>query len=144
MSVTYRVEYTTVRPHTPFCQFDRHSVCPTDTLHSDHTAFPFQVQKVGSVKQYRARTNCLKEAVDLWYIEFTRYSLRFAGKTNFKWLWEKIKENLKYGLKYRVYTVICYCRYWPSNNLGLIARKPVFGASDKASFKTVSSATETS
>ena len=28
--------------------------------------------------------------------------------------------------------------------MGLVARKPVFGVSDKASFKTVSSATETS
>ena len=27
--------------------------------------------------------------------------------------------------------------------MGLVARKPVFGVSDKASFKTVSSATET-
>ena len=28
-------------------------------------------------------------------------------------------------------------------NMGLVARKPVFGVSDKASFKPVSSATET-
>ena len=31
-----------------------------------------------------------------------------------------------------------------TGKLGLVARKPVFGVSDKASFKTVSSATETS
>ena len=30
------------------------------------------------------------------------------------------------------------------HHLGLVARKPVFGVSDKASFKPVSSATETS
>ena len=31
-----------------------------------------------------------------------------------------------------------------SPKMGLVARKPVFGVSDKASFKLVSSATETS
>ena len=30
------------------------------------------------------------------------------------------------------------------NNMGLVARKPVFGVSDKERFKPVSSATETS
>ena len=30
------------------------------------------------------------------------------------------------------------------DHMGLVARKPVFGVSDKVSFKTVSSATETS
>ena len=38
-------------------------------------------------------------------------------------------------------------RHWPAKtayNLGLVVRKPVFGVSDKVSFKPVSSATETS
>ena len=44
--------------------------------------------------------------------------------------------------------LILWCGTWRpfqfSNHMGHVARKPVFGVSDKVSFKPVSSATETS
>ena len=42
------------------------------------------------------------------------------------------------GILMGVYAVV------NGDHTGLVARKPVFGVSDKASFKSVSSATETS
>ena len=46
--------------------------------------------------------------------------------------------NLSWSLMYKV------LKWHMLTHLGLVARKPVFGVSDKASFKQVSSATETS
>ena len=45
----------------------------------------------------------------------------------------------KYNLFYNTNIFIA-----PLSDMGLVARKPVFGVFDKASFKTISSATETS